>query len=221
MGQHRDHPNHSFFRSRLPVLFLIFFFLGIYTTTVWACTCPGLPPGPVEMFKKSDVVFLGTGIKAGNSAAIPVTFRVEKVWKGISDAQVILHLGTMCADSVGYGSYLIFAHKSKRDGKLYQIGCSYARPVENMDVEFQILDLIAKGFKEKKIYEEILNIAKLHKDINHRVQAVKLIMRIQRKNLENLPKDTDETLKKLAKNPDSELSRSARRALVYLRARRY
>jgi hypothetical protein len=215
MTVRKNQPNRTLLRTGLPALFLTLFFFFLASRT-WACTCGG-PGSPVAMFQRSDVVFLGRGIETDlNTALSPVTFKIEKIWKGLSATQVVLQSGTMCADSVGYGRYLVFAGRSKRDGKIYQYGCSHAREVEGLEVELRLLDLIANGHKEQRILKEILNIAKSHKQISHRIQAVKLITRFRGKSLDNFPKDTEDILINLAKSPDPELSRAARFARSYL-----
>ena len=215
MTRHKNQPNRTPLRTGLPAIFLIFSLLS-FPTSVFATTC-GCWISLDTLFDGSDAVFTGTVVEVNDKGYGFAKFNVEKIWKGVSEKKVILQGQGLCDDTIETNKrYLVFADKSESDGRLKQRGCLHVRPVKDMDVVFRVLNFMARGIEEKKIFEEIFEIAQSHKKLSYQVQAVKLILSVYGQNPARLPKDAAKILKELEKNPDPELSGSARGVLEHI-----
>jgi hypothetical protein len=126
-------------------------FMTLFTTmiilkplTTYACSCIPSPPVEEEL-ERVTAVFSGsvTSIKEVKSEFEPlkVTFKVDRIWKGISETEVSIYTGR---DSAGCGyhfeegeSYLIYA--SETEGKLTTGLCSLTKELSSADQDITIL----------------------------------------------------------------------------------
>lgn len=124
-------------------LFIIF---SLFTVTkipvVFACSC--IPPGsPTEELAKSTAVFSGKVLNISRDGyADKVTFDVEKIWKGVSEKNVIVATateGAMC----GFGfrkneKYIVYA---SGENPLSTNLCSRTRLLTLADTDISVLGI--------------------------------------------------------------------------------
>ena len=123
--------------------------------TVAAGTCaPGIATAQ-ERMKGADAVFVGRIVKIrGPSSQAPldmveqgwswpleVEFEVRMAWKGVRKSRVLtINNNTIFpADLHGGPEYLVFAYRSKRDGRLEIMGCGNVRSTENANQDIHDL----------------------------------------------------------------------------------
>jgi hypothetical protein len=226
MTRHPNHLNRTLLRIGISVFLLTLFFLG-FSHSAFAYTCPN-PSTMVEWFQKSDVVFSGRLTKFNNKSYDLANFRVEKTWKGIPQKTIALHGWSRWGNAHQREKrYFVFANKSKIDGRFYQNKCSVISEAKLGSWKKRIdswkwlaLNLLAKGYDEKKFIEEILKIARTHKNITYRIGSIVFVLQFYDKDLGDGLKATKKTLQelresllKLLNSSDREISNAVYSAL--------
>jgi len=159
----------------------------------------------VEWFQKSDVVFLGRLTKFNNKSYDLANFRVEKTWKGVSEKTIVLHGLSRWGDAHQREKrYFVFANKSKINGKLYQNKCSMISEAKlgswkkrTDSWKWLALTLLAKGYDENKFFEEIIKIARTHKNLTYRIGSIVFVVQFYGKDPKGDLKATKKTLQEL------------------------
>ncbi len=118
------------------ILLLLAPLLLVGTGRALACVC--VPASPAELLERSDVVFAGTVVAAGQSAGQPAKFRVSRVWKGAGHATRFVDVGgeitanglvrvTSCDPQFSRGeNHLVYASSAGSDAPLRTGYCSIA-----------------------------------------------------------------------------------------------
>jgi len=128
--------------NKYGLLFFVLIFLVFASSNSLACTCFG-PENPKENLEWADAVFSGKviSVEDGN-----YTFEVERVWKGVSETQVVIkdfYAGSSCASGFQAGEqYVIFAYTGKTDKILTVEPCTWNK---RLAVAKKVFRAIGKG----------------------------------------------------------------------------
>lgn len=148
----------------------LIFFAGIGLLNVFACSCIRWNKPTVE-FRKTPVIFVGTVkvIDSVDSRELgqefnfnerKVVFTVEKPLKGVRKEEIAIYTssqGTACGYPFQTGSrYLVYAYGGSGDQKIYSTGiCSRTRLAEQREDEIAVLESLARGKFEPRIYGRV------------------------------------------------------------------
>ncbi len=128
--------------SKFGLLFFVAFILAFASSQSFACVCVG-PESPKENLEWADAVFSGKVISAKEGV---YTFEVERVWKGVSESQVIVKdfsFGSDCGFNFQLNEqYVIFAYTGKTEKVLTVDPCTWNQRLKNAK---KIFRSIGKG----------------------------------------------------------------------------
>jgi hypothetical protein len=135
------------------LLLMVSAFSIVLAITIWtpstahACQC--MPPGsPAEALQEADTVFVGKELTDRSDESEPfmtdsVVFEVSRVWKGISQSQIIVRTGQGggdCGLIFGWGGeYLVYAVRQGSKNELYTNICSRTARLENASDDLKVL----------------------------------------------------------------------------------
>jgi len=138
--------------------------LGTSLSVSMACDCAG-PGSPGQAYKQSDAVFVGKVIGHKKMGSIrqgerfiyqepTYTFNVKKAWKGIKTTTVEILTGGGCGyyGFVEGQEFLVYAYGTSA---LEASMCGRTKPLENVDLEMKILDLVSEGGKEETLMGQL------------------------------------------------------------------
>jgi hypothetical protein len=99
----------------------LFFFLTLSVSNTHACSCGDISQR--EAYRKSHAIFIGQFVEYGETpknkdAPFPIKFKVEKMWKGKRQAEIVIHTydlaRSVCSEGFIPGKkYLVYAYGDK------------------------------------------------------------------------------------------------------------